>query len=54
MKAEYRPDVEEWLPTEFSESIDLGRPLDQYYYVYELNDPKALKGCPQDAKAPEE
>lgn len=40
VKAEYRPDVEEWLPTEFSESIDLGRPLDQYYYVYELNDPK--------------
>jgi hypothetical protein len=37
---EYRSDVEEWQPAEFSESIDLGRPLDQYYYVYELTDPK--------------
>jgi hypothetical protein len=37
---EYRDDVEEWQPGDFSESIDLGRPLDQYYYVYELTDPK--------------
>ena len=38
--SEYRDDVESWQPAEFSESINLGSPLDQYYYLYELTDPK--------------
>jgi alkylhydroperoxidase/carboxymuconolactone decarboxylase family protein YurZ len=36
----YRDDIDDWLPGNFSESIDLSRPIDQYYYVYELTEPK--------------
>jgi hypothetical protein len=43
--SQYRADVENWQPPEFSESIDLGRPLDQYYYIYELTDPKRSRAA---------
>jgi len=33
-------DIAEWRPTDFTESIDLGRPLDNFYYVYKLTEPK--------------
>ena len=38
--SQYRDDITAWLPVDFTESIDLGRPLDNYYYVYELREPK--------------
>jgi hypothetical protein len=37
---EYRPDIDKVLPTGFFESIDLARPADQYFYLYQLTDPK--------------
>jgi hypothetical protein len=36
----YRPDIEKWLPADFTESVDQGCEVHNYYYVYELNDPK--------------
>jgi hypothetical protein len=38
--SQYRGDIAEWRPTDFTESIDLGRPLDNFYYVYKLTEPK--------------
>jgi hypothetical protein len=37
---QYRADIDDWLPANFTESISLGRPVDQYYYIYELTNPK--------------
>jgi hypothetical protein len=42
---QYRADVDEWLPADFTESIDTARPIDQYYYVYELSDPKRARAA---------
>jgi hypothetical protein len=36
VKEEYRSDIDEILPLDFMESVDEGRPVDQYYYSYEL------------------
>ena len=36
VKEEYREDIDELFPVDFVESIDLGRPVDQFYYSYEL------------------
>jgi hypothetical protein len=40
VKIQYRPDIGELLPVDFAESIDLGTEIDNYYYVYELMEPK--------------
>jgi hypothetical protein len=36
VKEEYREDIDELFPADFVESIDIGRPVDQFYYSYEL------------------
>lgn len=36
VKEKYRGDIDEDLPLDFMESIDEGRPVDQYYYSYEI------------------
>jgi hypothetical protein len=37
---QYRDNIQELLPADFTESIDFGREIDNYYYVYELMEPK--------------
>jgi hypothetical protein len=36
----YRGDIAEWQPADFTESVDQGCEVHNYYYVYELNEPK--------------